>query len=664
MKSPPLLISVDTGGTFTDFYVLKKDGSVKTYKVLSTPQDPSQAIQTGIEEMNLGKNFELAHGSTVATNAMLEGKGAKVALVTTEGFEDLLEIGRQNRPHLYRFDIRRPFLPLPPARRFSVAERVTAQGDVLAPLRAEDLKHLSIRLKKEKIESIAVCFLFSYLNPTHEKKAGNFLKRLGKPLSLSSNICPEYREYERFSTTFVNAYVAPVMARYLNRLQKRIPQKIRMMQSNGGSLSLEEASREAVRTLLSGPAGGALGALKIGKESGLDRLITLDIGGTSTDVALLDGNLELTGEGEVGGLPVKTPMIRIHTIGAGGGSLARLDAGGALRVGPESAGARPGPICYGRGGKELTVTDAHVKLGRLPPHHFLGGSMKLFPEKITAPLKALATRLGLKPDETAEGILSVANSNIVRAVRVISLERGHDPRNFTLAAFGGAGPLHACEVAEALQMSRVLIPRNPGLLSAYGIATADWVRDRVQTLLWKEKEATFSRLKSAFAKIKSQMLREAKREGFKERNTRFLFRLDVRYEGQSYELTVDFSPHFRKTFEALHLRQFGYRHGKRPMEVVNLRLQARVASERNFAKKGKRAAMKTPVISLPEKAEVFSGAKWRPASLYRREQMEPGMFFTGPAVVFEYSATTFVPEGWRGRCDENRNLLIEKKMKI
>ncbi|MCE9625262.1 MAG: hydantoinase/oxoprolinase family protein, partial [Deltaproteobacteria bacterium] len=393
-RQPPITtIAVDTGGTFTDFYVLTAEG-LRTHKVLSTPQDPSLAIARGLKELKLRGKCRIIHGSTVATNALLERKGARVALVTTSGFEDVLEIGRQNRPNLYALHPEKKPPLVARHLRLGLEERMGPGGKILQPLSKTSLLATIRRLRGLRCDAIAVCFLHSYANPSHERAVALALKRLGKPLSVSSVICPEFREYERCSTTCVNAYVAPVMTRYLRRLKKRVKHPIRVLQSNGGSLSISEASREAVRTLLSGPAGGALGALKVAERAGFERLITLDIGGTSTDLSLMDGSLEFSGEAELGDCTIKTPMIRIDTLGAGGGSLAWIDAGGALRVGPESAGADPGPLCYGRGGK-LSVTDAHVALGRIPPEHFLGGRMRIFPTKILGPLDKLASRLKL-----------------------------------------------------------------------------------------------------------------------------------------------------------------------------------------------------------------------------------------------------------------------------
>ncbi|MDX1387365.1 MAG: hydantoinase/oxoprolinase family protein, partial [bacterium] len=400
------LLAIDTGGTFTDFFLITPQG-IHTHKVLSTPQDPSQAILKGIRELGEDRAGEIIHGSTVATNAFLERKGARVGLITTAGFEDVIEIGRQNRPHLYDFNTSRTPNLVAKNHRWGLGERVNARGKVQQALNPKELRSLVQKIKNSPVESLAVVLLFSYANDGHEKKTGAALKKLGIPVSLSSDICREYREYERSSTTCINAYVAPIMSRYLGRLKKKLGHQVRIMQSNGGVLSIDEASHESVRTLLSGPAGGALGAQRIAKQAGIDKVMTLDMGGTSSDVTLIAGDIELTSEAVVGAYPIKSPMIHIHTIGAGGGSIAQRDAGGALQVGPQSAGADPGPICYGRGGRQITITDAHLWLGRLDAEHFLGGTMSLQTQRLAPAFKRLSKQLKLSPDETAAGIIEV-----------------------------------------------------------------------------------------------------------------------------------------------------------------------------------------------------------------------------------------------------------------
>jgi N-methylhydantoinase A len=655
-KSASSIISVDTGGTFTDFYAITPQG-IKTHKVLSTPADPSRAIRQGLKELAIGKDFEIVHGSTVATNALLEQKGVRLVLLTTEGFEDVLEIGRQNRSSLYDLNVERPPPLVGSKERIGVKERIDARGQVLTKLDARELKRIFHLLRRSPAESVAICLLFSFLNPAHEKKLAQLLKPFKKFISVSSEICPEYREYERFSTTCLNAYVAPIMSKYLRRLQTQIPQRIRVMQSNGGSLSVTEAEREAVRTLLSGPAGGALGALRVARQAGYERILSLDMGGTSTDLSLIDGDLELTSEATVGGYPIKTPMIRIDTLGAGGGSIARLDAGGALRVGPESAAAKPGPICYGGDGRELTVTDAHLWLGRIPANHFLGGEMKLYREKILKPLSKLAKQMHLSPEATAEGILTVANANMDRALRVLSLERGYDPRDFTLLCFGGAGALHACELAELLAVPRILVPPHPGILSAFGMAGADWVRDYVQTVLLQEKAASPRKLQQYLEVLKRRAKQDAEREGLSYSKLELKAQLDVRYQGQSYELTIKLEKNFRNIFEEAHRRHYGYLHFGRPLEVVNLRLQASFRFKRKLPTE-QREPRRTP--RPIDTIDLYWRGKFYRARIYLRKQLSSGTTIRGPAIIAEYSATTLLPPKWVLKCDRFGNLVLNK----
>lgn len=652
------IVAVDTGGTFTDFYLVD-DTQIRTHKVLSTPKDPSIAILKGLKEMGFVAG-EIIHGSTVATNALLEHKGACIALVTSAGFEDVIEIGRQNRQELYNI-FTKPIAPLVKKQdRFGIRERMDSSGKILNFINKTDIKKVTRTIKGSRIQAIAICLLNAYANPKHENEIAAILNRLDLPLSLSSRICPEFREFERTSTTCANAYLSPIMSHYLRRLQKKVSQPIRIMQSNGGSLTVGEATEESIRTLLSGPAGGALGALRSGLASGYDRILAFDMGGTSTDLTLIDRGLELTSESVLGGYPIKTPMIRIHTIGAGGGSIARIDVGGALQVGPESAGASPGPIGYGLGGKECTITDAHIYLGRIHPDYFLGGTMKLTPNKVTQPMRQLSKKMNLGMNETADGIIQVANANMARALRVISLERGYDPRQFTLVAFGGAGGLHACELAETLEIPRVLVPVSPGILSAFGMAHTDWVRDYVQTILLSEKKATSLRLNRELNRLKKKAKQEASRSGHSPHQLIYKAELDVRYQGQSYELRIPLTTKYRQAFHRAHQKQFGYTHRGYALEVVNVRLQARYPLK--YRQK--------PESLLPQKRkqpkpadqrQLYWQKKFWKSSLYEREQLAVHSVIRGPAIIAEYSATTFVPPGWNLKCDKNGNLIISQK---
>jgi len=579
------VVGVDTGGTFTDF-ILFDGRRIRTHKVLSTPDDPSRAVLQGLRDLG-ATDAEVVHGSTVATNAFLERKGARLTLVTTKGFEDLLEIGRQERGALYDLMWTRPEPLIPRSRRIGVRERIDAKGRVVTPLDVA-------ALRKVRAEHLAVCFLHSYANPAHERAAGRILKGA----SLSSDVLPEYREYERLSTTVLNAYVAPVVDRYLGRLGRSIP-GLRILASDGGAITPASASRRAAQTLLSGPAGGVIAAQALG----YGKVIAFDMGGTSTDVCLIDGTAKVTKEGSIGGMPLRVPHFEIHTVGAGGGSMARIDEGGALRVGPESAGATPGPMCYGRGGTRPTVTDANVALGRIDPARFLGGRM---------PLQRVSMERRF-----AEGILEVANANMERALRRVSIERGHDPAEFWLVAFGGAGPLHACDLARRLGMKGVIVPRHPGLLSALGMVLADTTVEKSRTVLgrglpWKDLE------RQALLEVKGNV-------------ERFV---EARYRGQSHEIRIPEGA----SFDDAHRRLHGFTRGE-PVEIVNA--VVRVTATRPKPRRE----------TLGRGGRRWTGSVDRPA-------LRAGDEVRGPAVVSEDNATCWVERGWRGRVDSYGNIVI------
>ncbi len=674
-SSAPLRIAIDTGGTFTDCVWMER-GQVRLLKLFSTPADPSRAIANAVARIlnNSSAPFVLLHGTTVGTNTLLERKGARVALVTTEGFEDTIEIGRQARPRLYDFFFDRVEPLVPAARRFGVPERMAPDGRVARPPSAAHLSRLAAAVGRVRPESVAVSLLFSFANPAHERAVAAALRKLGVPLSLSHAILPEFREYERASTVVVNAYLQPVMERYLGGLERHLGRRpaeglprrqaggratrlphIFVMQSSGGITALGAAAREPVRTVLSGPAGGVVGAAAMAGRSGFERILSFDMGGTSTDVALVDRAPVPSSEGEVAGLPVRVPMLDIHTVGAGGGSLARFDAAGALRVGPESAGAEPGPICYGRG-EWPTVTDANLLLGRLPAHRFLGGDFTLDVERtrrrVTRWLKR--SRSSLSPERFAAGVVRVVNANMEAALRVVSIERGHDPRDFTLAAFGGAGPLHACELAQALGIPRVLVPLHPGALSAFGILMSDVVKDYSRTVLWPvSSELPARKLQNVFRELEHDARAAFRREQWpgKVRCTRSV---DVRYRGQGYELSVPLTPALLRRFHQEHQRRYGYSHPGREVELVTLRLRAAIPTRMPPSRFRAEAKPKQAVTT----ARVFLGGKFAPARIYDRVSLETGKRYAGPAVITEYSATTFVPAGIRFRVDGAGNLVI------
>lgn len=589
------VVGIDTGGTFTDF-ILFDGRRIRTHKVLSTPDDPSRAVIEGLRELG-ALRAEVIHGSTVATNAFLERKGARLTLVTTRGFEDILEIGRQERGSLYDLRWERPEPLVPRSRRIGVRERIDAAGRVIVPLDRASLRRI-------QGEHVAVCFLHSYANPAHEREAGRILKHA----SLSSDILPEYREYERFSTTVLNAYVAPVVERYIARLERALG-RLRLLASDGGAITARSACRRAAQTLLSGPAGGVIAAQSLG----LGRVISLDMGGTSTDVCLIDGTAKVTKEGSIGGLPLRVPHFEIHTVGAGGGSIARMDEAGALRVGPESAGSTPGPISYGRGGTRPTVTDANLVLGRIDAGGILGGRMRLIRPELSR--------------ELAAGIIEVANANMERALRRVSVERGHDPADFWLVAFGGAGPLHACELADRLGMKGVVVPRWPGLFSALGMVLADMTVEKSRTVLgrpvpWRELE------------------REARRE-LGGRVERFV---EARYRGQSHEIRIPEGADFHEA----HRKLYGFARSE-PVEVVNAVVRVTVMQPKPRRELLPRA--RHPRTVRPRRSGMAS---------VPRQELRAGDGVVGPAVLSEETATTWIPRGWKGRVDEYGNIRILK----
>ncbi len=674
-------LGVDTGGTFTDFVWLGPDGRYQIHKQLSTPHDPSEAILAGMERMLVPETAVVVHGSTVATNALLERKGARTVLITTKGFADLLAIGRQNRPDIYALVPQKPPPLVPTAWRFEVEERVTANGEVLHPLNLADLPDIWQKLQAAQIESVAVCLLFSFLQPAHERQIRDFLQaQVGAGelhISLSSDILPEYREYERTATTVINAYVAPLMTRYLRRLAVGVqPRRLSVMQSNGGIISASTAGAEAARTALSGPAGGVVGARFVAEQSGFPEIITFDMGGTSTDVALCPGRLPTTANGEIAGLPLRLPIIDIHTVGAGGGSIARVDAGGALQVGPESAGAFPGPACYGRSQEEsgerrvssdllATVTDANLVLGRLDADRFLGGTMALDETAANQALQTLAGAMGVADAETAAlGVIQVANANMERAIRRISVERGYDPRRFSLMPFGGAGPLHACELAESLQIPRVLVPSVPGVLSALGMLVAAPTKDYSQTVMravagWGDADEAW--LVAQAAPLVERAVAEMVAEGHDAAAVTLSYRLDVRYQGQSHELTVPWvvgETAVSAQFHAAHQQRYGYRLPEGEMlELVTLRVTA-VAPSRPLQMPQEPPGPADASAAVVGQKRVWFKQQPQPTTLYERARLRPGNQFSGPAILFQYDTTVVVPPGWETAVDSGANLIL------
>ncbi|XWX02836.1 hydantoinase/oxoprolinase family protein [Aggregatilineales bacterium SYSU G02658] len=646
-------VGVDIGGTFTDLITLDA-GRLRLHKLPSTPDNPAKAMLDGLAHLagGLERVTQVAHGSTVATNAILERKGARTAFITTEGFRDLLWIGRQNRPDLYALypQITPPLIAR--ADSFEVSERLDHEGNVLLPLTGQALGRLAAQVVMGAYESIAVCLLYSFRNPTHEKRLREALVATGaytpSQIVLSHEVLPEFREYERASTTAMEAYVRPKMSRYIGVLRQKLPPRatLHVMKSDGGLLSAEAVQQRAAHTALSGPAAGVIGALHLARLAGFERIMTLDIGGTSTDAALCVGDVPLATHQQIDGLPLRLRMLDIETIGAGGGSLARVDAGGSLRVGPQSAGAHPGPVAYGRGGTTPTVTDANVVLGRIDPASFLGGRMALDVAAAERALAALGAQIGRDAAAMAQGVIDVVNAHISRALRRVSIERGHDPREFTLVAFGGAGPLHACEVAAELGIPLVLVPPHPGVMCALGLLIADLRVDISQPVMELATTDAIARLRGQQAVLMKQGRLALLQEGVAEAEMRFEVSLDMRYHGQAHELNVPLAGAIVRSFHRLHEQAYGYALPERPVEIVTMRLRAVGALPvPTFAPQP--AAPHTP--EMP----VIDGVR-----RYARAELRPGARLVGPAVITQEDATTYLPVGWEGVVDGYHNLQL------
>lgn len=644
-----LQIGIDTGGTFTDFVFF--DGvQLEMHKVPSTPEDPSRAIVQGIIDI-IGKDLDdldIVHGTTVATNALLERKGARIALITTRGFEDVIQIGRQNRGELYNIFWESPVPLVEESMRFGLNERTTFEGKVIQRVKKSELLSLINKIKKSKAEGIAICFLHSYANPKNEESAERALKSLGIPISVSSRILPEFREFERTSTVAANSYLLPKVKTYMDSLSHKLPTAdISVMQSNGGVISPEQAALEPVRIILSGPAGGVVGAAKVAELAGYKKIITYDMGGTSTDIALCEDGPKFTTETVIDGVPIKIPMIDIATIGAGGGSIASIDSGGALKVGPQSAGAEPGPACYGKGSYP-TVTDANLVLGRIKPEAFLGGRMKIYPRKSLSALKKLSNKMKLSVEELAEGIIKVANANMERALRVISIGKGYDPREFAMVSFGGAGGLHACELAQAMEINSVIFPKDPGVLSALGMLTADMFKDYSLTVFLDQEETNQQVLEDAYS-----LLEQKASEDFELNKIKFKRFLDIRYKRQSHEITVPYGKNFISAFHREHKKRYGYSKTSSEVEVITLRLRA-ITKKQNL--NIPYAQNKTNSIrSLKEKI-VFSGKNIN-AKVFERKFFYSGYKFEGPSIILEDSSTIFIPPGYKCTVDKWGNII-------
>lgn len=675
-------LAIDTGGTFTDVALIgERERLVKVAKVPSTPENPALAVISGIKKilkenhLSPEKVSYLLHGTTVATNALLELKGARTALLTTKGFRDVLEIGRQTRPELYNFFSHRPVPVVTRDLRFEIEERILPTGEVFKKLDEPGLMRVIQILKEKQVESAAVCFIHSYRNPLHEKKVKEKLSELMPEIfvSCSFEVLPEFREYERMSTVCINAYVMPAIKKYLEYLEKslqkeKIKSPLYIMQSNGGIITSKVAREHSARTVLSGPAGGVIAGVLAAETTGKKNLITMDMGGTSLDVSLISKAVpSYSTESCIGGYPLKLPMIEIHTIGAGGGSIARLDAGGALKVGPESAGACPGPACYNQGGTQPTVTDANLVLGRINPGYLLEGEMELDLEKAQrAVYDKLAFPLGITLEEAAEGIIRVVNANMVRGIRYISVEKGYDPREFSMAAFGGAGPLHAVELGRELSVEEIIIPPHPGINSALGMLSADVRRDYVLTRIMEEKEITPDKLEKFYEEKKLEALDELKKEGFDSSLIYFVRSADIRYPRQAYEINVPLPEQklcradikeIVKKFHRLHKQSFGYHRLDETIELVNLRLAA-VGRMPPLQIKEHEIEGEDSYRALLNTRKVFFSGEYRDTPVYNRQKLKPGNVIPGPAIIEQFDSTTVIIPDKSGRVDKHNNLII------
>ena len=656
-------VGVDVGGTFTDLVMAHGSGTLRVVKVPSTPPEFHVAVMEAVGRALGGRAgpAHVVHGSTVATNALLQRAGEPVAFITTEGFRDMLLIGRQNRPAMYALRVRRPAPVTPAENWFTVRERVDAAGSVVEPLDDADVRRVVQEITAKGLKHAAVCLLFSFVNPAHERRLAEALRDAGVTVSLSSDVLPEFREYERASTTAINAALRPTVEAYLRALQEGMPREARsleIMHSAGGTFPAGEAAANAAQLVLSGPAGGVIGAAFVASAAGFQDVITYDMGGTSTDVAtVLGGRPQWTTSTTVDGLPIGLPVFDIHTVGAGGGSVAHLDAGGALRVGPRSAGATPGPACYGRGGTEPTVTDANLVLGRILPDTFLGGAMKLDTEPARRALEPLAAAMGKSLVETALGVVKVAEGNMAHAVRAVTARRGHDPRRFTLVTFGGAGGLHACALAEALEIPRVLVPPFCGVLSALGMAVAPRVVDVSQTVVHLREQLDDARIAAECGRLNGL----ASERLANEQTAAVEVYADVRFRGQSHELKVRVTrpllAEIEAAFRGAYEQQYGRCPAGRAVEIVTLRLR----------RIGPAPAVSLPVMARAKRAArpvnvVDSSGRDAKAKAVGREELV-GTSAQGPLLLVDAEATTFVPRGWAAAGREDGAVVLDRDVR-
>jgi N-methylhydantoinase A len=679
------LVGVDVGGTFTDFFAVSViDGSLRYFKRPSTPHNPGEAIFTGLAEMCESLAIEpadidrICHGTTVATNALIQRRGGTVAMITTEGFRDLLEIGRQTRPHMFSLQLDQPAPLVPRERRFEITERIDARGEAIVTLDEDTVETAIAAVEASGAGACAVCGLFAFVNDAHERRIGELLcQRLpGMHVSLSSEVRREFREYERFSTTVLNAYLQPVMNDYLDFLQSRIAEfapkaPVRIYQSSGGLMSVETAKAFPVRTALSGPAAGAVGAVFTARQVNRPRVITLDMGGTSADVALIrDYDAGVSTDRDVAGFPVRLPMVDINTVGAGGGSIAWFDPGGMLKVGPASAGADPGPACYGKGGKDAAVSDANLVLGRLSPGGLIGGRMELDTKAARDAIAPIADNLGFSIEQSARGILGIVIANMVRAIRTISVERGLDPRDYALMAYGGAGPLHATETARVLGIKEIIIPVAPGILCAQGLIVSDLREEFVRSGRFPVTKEGYENVEVLLEELAAEAQSWFESEDVAAPDRRLQVSLDARYVGQNFELPVVFAGTEAgvlpdpgsagavvDAFHKVHERLYGFHSLGEPVEIVNVRVigSGRLGRIPDRAAEESCAGQAVPVGS---RRVWFDDEDPLDTPVFDRDTLKSGMTITGPAIVEQLDTTTVLFPGDKLHVEPSLNLLI------
>jgi len=663
--APHLQVGIDIGGTFTDFVVYdESNGSLRAFKVLSTVADPSRSVLEGLQSLLPEQPRLIIHGSTVATNAILERKGAKTAFITTRGFRDILTIGRQNRPNLYDWFPERPQPLVSDDCCLEITERIDSNGVPITPLEEGEITEVLNRLRTHHVQSVAVTFLFSFVNSAHERTVVNQIREAGWFVTASHELIPEFREFERASTTVVNAYVSPVLDRYIGKLAKAVaPAEFHILQSNGGRLPVSVAGQQGVRSILSGPAGGVVGACHVARLAGFEQVMTFDMGGTSTDVSMVTSSIPITNEAKIGGFPIRVPVIDIHTVGAGGGSLAEVDQGGALRVGPGSAGANPGPVCYGLGGECATVTDANLCLGRLSPEGLLGGKMSLDARATEKALERLAQHVGpdganmlTRTQRMAKGIIDIINVQMERALRVMSVEKGYDPRDCLLVSFGGAGGLHACELAHNIGIRKVLVPPLASTLSALGMLVAHTTMDFSQTVMCSDT-LSFERVQELFGPLLERSQAEIVKQFPTLSEFSFFQELDIRYVGQSFELSVSMGPQFRDQFDRAHDARFGFCKAAHPIELVTIRVKA-------VCQTIPPGLFPTP-LGPPSAQHAIVGSRpavldeeIRSLSVYDRALLHPGNSVDGPALIVQDDTTTLLSDHDQATVDSYHNLII------